>query len=122
MADEQDNVVFRYTDAQAVEDGVLVKTGKTDRVTRPVFEWFAECASVSPEMGQAERDSWADVQSSALISKYGDRARKVYDENIGGGILKIRMCREFGSSSSARTLWLMPNENGGLTLMFPEDY
>ena len=83
----------------------------------------------------------------ALIDENATQAQRVYDENIGGGIWKgtvqLGIEQPKGSTKSAdgrevvtgftegggdadtatdRVVWLMPNELGGLTLMFPSDY
>ncbi len=73
------------------------------------------------------RDNKALALASGLIAREGKTARKVYDEKIGGGIfsifakLKNEKLAELSPVDGTK-LWLLPNENGGLTLMFPEDY
>lgn len=83
-------------------------------------------------------DKKAVAMFRGLIDTRRDLARRVYDENIGGGILSLWPVTS-GTSSDvivhladkdpgelkvmrARKIWLMPNELGGMTLMFPEDY
>lgn len=92
-----------YTDEQALEDGVLVAVTEQDvnRVTRAVFDHFAKPADDSPE--------------------------PVYD--LTPLLEAIRHIRRLTPKDGWRTgeyqgvmLWLIPNEVGGLTLMFPEDY
>src|SRR5258708_5771230 len=43
MAEESENIIFEYTDAQALEDGVLVEVscGAVNRITSAVFYHFA---------------------------------------------------------------------------------
>ncbi len=126
-------VVHTYTDGEAVEDGVLVAVSETDRVTRAAWEWLRE------RMGPAEQPpaewvidlgTWvagsamvdagqrADLRAASaargVIGTNEAQARKVYEENIGGGI--------FTFEHSGMTFWLIPNELGGITMMFPEDY
>jgi hypothetical protein len=78
-------------------------------------------------------DRKALAMSSALIRTHDKQARRVYDENIGGGIHKLYavidglgtisgLQEDLSGPFKFETLWLMPNENGGITLMFPEDY
>jgi hypothetical protein len=75
-------------------------------------------------------DRKAAVLSRGLISTNRQQATRVYNENIGGGIYKAHALENNGqieslteiSSLVNTTLWFVPNENGGITLMFPEDY
>ena len=105
-------VVSRYTDKQAVDDGVLVAVSAKDRVTRNAWSYLG---------GQLERtddDSSGDAIAGDLALRYfrefGLEAIRVYEHNIGGGI--------FSFDVLGRKMWIIPNELGGLTLMFPEDY
>ena len=93
-----------YTDSQAVEDGVLVPVtgeGGTNRVTRAVFDHFTK--------------------------SIGNKGLRITD--ITALMAAIRFMRRLKPDKGWRTgvyqgkkLWLIPNEVGGLTLMFPEDY
>src|SRR5436309_10014128 len=51
--DQEPEVIFTYTDAQAVEDGVLVAVpfAPVNRVTRAVFDHFARPMGTSPATG-----------------------------------------------------------------------
>ncbi len=78
------------------------------------------------------RDKKAAALSIGLIGRDAKMAKRVYDENIGGGIHKVFAHVENGTITEITekesagtgdvTLWMLPNENGGTTLMFPEDY
>src|SRR5713226_4687434 len=93
-----------YTDAQALDDGVLVAVpgeGGVNRVTRTVFDRFAKAS------GDASSDTFdltplLDAIRAMLCINPRDEWR------VG--------------EHQGTTLWLIPNEVGGLTLMFPEDY
>ena len=127
-------VIYSYTDDDAVSDGVLVALDKRDRVTRPVFDWLADNTPLGakPPDGwpvemlgwfgaigtEAERGAKAAALAKGLIGLHGRKAREIYEKNIGGGIWKA----DLAPSGAPRTLWLLPNELGGMTLMFPEDY
>ena len=162
-------IVSTYTDAQAIEDGILVAINREDRVSRPCWEflatkapkgnqppncwpvdlmgWFRaeaikreDALKLIAELGKDEAqqkfermiaDRKALAMASALVRTHGKQAKKVYDENTDGGIYKLFAATdEAGVISELRSqpygkhrvLWLMPNENGGITLMFPEDY
>ena len=78
-----------------------------------------------------------------LIDVNRQQATRIYEENIGGGIWTGYIQQGAGDvitgfdltdsltsiggdgrthSVGDRRVWLIPNEQGGLTLMFPEDY
>lgn len=149
-------VISTYTDGQAVEDGILVAIGPKDRVSRAVWEYLAEHAPLDSQppnrwpvdmlgwfqagkMGKDEAknrivaDKKALSLAKGLISTHASQARRVYEENIGGGVYKLFAHERDGVLDELKAgtlepfagdsvLWLMPNENGGITLMFPEDY
>lgn len=104
---EPENVIFSYTDRQAVEDGVLVPVpgdGNVNRVTRAVFDRFTRSMGNSPVTGAVTDISelMAAIRAVLKVPADSDGWRKL---NYQG-----------------RELWLLPNEVGGSTLMHPEDY
>jgi hypothetical protein len=145
-------VISSYTSEQAVDDGVLVAVTTKDMVTRQVFDFlsrYAAGAEQPPDCWPIELMTWVraaamprevalkliaelgkDGAQAHFKKRIGDnracsmakglidvnlrQAQKVYDDNIGGGIWK--------HEALDRTFWLVPNELGGMTLMFPEDY
>ena len=147
-----DVVIHSYTDEQAVDDGVLVKVGPRDRVTRAVWDFFVQHAPLGlmapqhwpVDLGrwvgalgtEQERDTKAAALALGIMMIHAAAARRVYEQNIGGGIWKCRAVVRNGvlarlevdaeharpPGAEGTTLWLMPNELGGLTLLFPEDY
>ena len=135
-----------YTDDQAVDDGALVAINRKDRVTRPVFEYLAVA---TPEEAQPPscwpvdmmrwfraktKDDKALALAVGLILGRGQIARRIYEHNTGGGIWTAWAVSKDGTlvqlsetepqlkDYEIRKLWLLPNEQGGMTLMFPEDY
>jgi len=110
-------VVSQYTDAQACDDGFLVAIAAKDRVSRAVWDYLCSRVpldNVKPEDIDAKRHDHALFTSGRMVSQNALEARRVYEQNIGGGIFTLI---ELG-----RKFWIMPNELGGVTLMFPEDY
>jgi hypothetical protein len=75
-------------------------------------------------------DRKALAMCRGLIGRDRAQAERVYRDNTDGGILKAHAIENNGqieslteiSSLINTTLWLVPNENDGITLMFPEDY
>ncbi len=134
-----------YTDEQAVDDGVLVALWGADRATRAVWEWL--CGNLEggqpPEAWPVALLAWCEAQTPAgralaalggLIGTYEPQARATYEENRDGGIfrlhaslgdrgqvIRLRTGADVPEESS-RTIWLIPNEVGGMTVLFPEDY
>lgn len=106
MEQEQHNVIFAYTDREALDDGVLVavQRGPVNRVTRAVFDHFTKPMGESPLTGPVTDVTrlMAVLDQMLKLEADGDRWRT--------------------STVEGRTLWLVPNEVEGLTLMFPEDW
>lgn len=162
------DVISVYTDAQAVDDGVLVAINGRDRVTRSVWQSLIERApkdSQPPNRWPVDMTGWfqatkiSKTEAAQLIAKHGldaqkefekaiaerkalalakgiisthaRQAKRVFDEELDGGIYKLFAATTTGGIfdhlsatpvEPSLTLWLLPNENGGTTLMFPEDY
>jgi len=101
------NVIYSYTDRQAVEDGVLVPVdgeGQVNRVTRAVFDHFTESMGSSALTGPV-------IDITPLKEVIREILRASPDED---GWRKLTW--------QGKELWLVPNEVRGLTLMFPDDY
>ncbi len=137
-------VISVYTDADAVDDGVLVDIGGDNRVTTALWEWLVKHTPETPP------DRWpVDLMrfvsgdrplamARGLILAHGDAARRIHEHNVGGGIWsELAIVRDgeivglattptetaaFKGDDLASAIWLLPNEVGGLTLMFPGDY
>jgi len=105
-AQEPENVISAYTDTQALDDGVLVaiRSGPVNRVTRAVFDHFTVSMGSSPVTGP--------------VTDVGRLMRAVE------AMLKLEADGDGWRTGSydGKTLWPTPNEVGGLTLMFPEDW
>ena len=104
---EDYNVIVEYTDQQAVEDGVLVPVngaGGINRVTRAVFDHFAKPIGSSPVTGPVIDITPLMQAIKAMVEMPPDASGW-----RTGGYQGIK-------------LWLVPNDVGGLTLMFPDDY
>lgn len=146
MTEDFDFVISSYDDGQAVEDGFLVPVGKQDRVTRTCWEWMAEKLGDKPPnqwtinlMGYVMAKDGNDralAASGGLLDTHSREAQRIYDENIGGGIFTLwvdeddegikGVYQERDRTEDEREpmtkLWFIPNELGGMTLMFPSDY
>ena len=103
--DQEPEVISRYTDAQALEDGVLVAVdfAPVNRVTRSVFDYFARPIDTSPAKGAVIDITPVRKVIEAMLAVESD-------DGWRSGIYE------------GKNLWLIPNEVKGLTLMFPEDY
>lgn len=106
MEHESDDVIFAYTDAEALADGVLVQidAAPVNRVTRAVFDHFTSLLGSSAVTG-----SVTDI--GALLRAIQAMLAVKPDEDGW-------RCGTY----EGKELWLVPNEVRGLTLMFPEDY
>ena len=106
IAEESEEIISEYTDAQALEDGMLdeVHCGAVNRVTHAVFAHYARLMERLPE-GE-ERFDIAPLTATiqAVLGETPDEdgwRQSMYE---------------------GKELWLVPNEVRGLTLMFPDDY
>ena len=100
-------VIVEYSDKQALEDGVLVSVpgeGKVNRVTRAVFDHFTSSLGSTPLTGEVTD-----------ITRLQEAIRVM---------LKIEPDEDGWRTGvhEGKELWLLPNEVGGLTLLFPGDY
>lgn len=114
------DVIFRYTDADAVQDGVLVQlqtpagadTGH--RITRNALE---ELKRYHRDKAEESEDSFLRYVLLELLPIAGTAA-KLYE---AGGVLKTGY--DFSNVGRGQgVLWYLPNEVGGITIMKPEDY
>lgn len=119
-------VISEYSDAQAVDDGVLVDIGnarldptstrivRNARATVGIFSRFAELS----RRDYSEMDDDGHRENALLSCRLLFRSimRRPADED---GWRKTE-ARQDGESIGE--VWLIPNELGGLTLMLPEDY
>lgn len=98
-------VIYSYSDAEAVRDGVLVvfdlRGSHRDRVTRAV--WHHYTCELFPGLVDVTR-----------LTALWDAVRATTPDEDGW--------RTSYLDAERRSLWMLPNEVGGFTLMFPEDY
>ena len=106
MAQEPENIIASYTDAEAVEDGVLVAMDSlpVNRVTRAVFDYFTRPMGSSPLTGVVIDITPLRRVIQAMLKVEADEDGWREDTYVN------------------KRLWLVPNEVNGLTLMFPEDW
>ena len=130
-------VISEYTDDQAVDDGTLVALGRTNnRITRALFDWLTKVS----EKWDGPPSRWpinfmayiggdkALALCKALIHTQEAEARRIYEHNVDGGIWqrwyvpdRHALVQDEPTTESTK-LWMLPNECGGMTLMFPSDY
>ena len=100
-------MIVEYSDKQALEDGVLVSVpgeGRVNRVTRAVFDHFTSSLGSTARTGEVTD-----------ITRLREAIR---------AMLKIEPDEDGWRTGAyeGKELWLLPNELGGLTLLFPDDY
>lgn len=133
------DTIYSYTDKDAVADGVLIPLTDRCRVTRAVFDFIESRVSkrvplqwpLGPNAAAmfplVDKPEWRTrALLNGLLEHYASAAIKIYDDGsiwhayldaTGSDINAIRP-----GSREGQQLWIMPNELGGLTIMFPEDY
>ena len=141
------DVISTYSDAEAVDDGMIVALTPIDRVTHAVF-----CALEEGDRGDAEGpgmnlpvplmsfiaaknakeravcyavgliDSWRGMAERA------DQAteRSIYSGhlcfNADGMLVSFTEGPRDPGAGDTRKVWFVVNELGGVTLMYPSDY
>lgn len=132
--------ISTYTDAEAVEDGMLVSFG-AHRATSAAFEWIAEHASPERPVTNWPVDLMAFMRATtgreaavamvgALLATEEGVATRIWE--AGGALIRwpeldaageiVTLHETEPAGWEGRVLWFIPNELGGITLMFPEEY
>ena len=101
-----DNIIFSYTADQAIEDGALVHPYPTR------WPWLLITANVHAKCKDTTDGRTYDQRLVPLLMDciMAVQAKKNPEFPI---VLKHTVADE---------VWIMPNEQGGLTVMNPEDY
>ena len=117
---KESDIVSVYTDEQAVEDGVLVRSEGVlpcpfNRVTRAVWDEFTQ--------PMKSKGSVIVMTNTTKLSQLGEAVNRKYK---AGELTEGWVVLEF----EGRKIWAMPNETTyskiapvpGWTIMFPDDY
>lgn len=123
MVFKREDVVYTYTDAQAVKDGVLVNVAgaapfPVNRATRAVWDHFTSPIGKMP-VGFGGSPV-TDISRFSSLAEEVEKRIKAGDLKDGWVIMQFE----------GRDIWAMPNETtyshirqvSGWTIMFPEDY
>ena len=99
------NVIFSYTDAEALQDGVLFgveeySRHKVNRVTANVYTWLGGFIN---EEGFPQQ--YRELEDVAIEALHESKDKDLVEFQYKG-----------------KRFWFMDNEVGGKTIMFPEDY
>ena len=117
---KESDIVSVYTDEQAVEDGVLVRSEGVlpcpfNRVTRAVWDEFTQ--------PMKSKGSVIVMTNTTKLSRLGEAVNRKYK---AGDLTEGWVVLEF----EGHKIWAMPNETTyskiapvpGWTIMFPDDY
>ena len=117
---KESDIVSVYTDEQAVEDGVLVRSEGVlpcpfNRVTRAVWDEFTQ--------PMKSKGSVIVMTNTTKLSRLGEAVNRKYK---AGELTEGWVVLEF----EGHKIWAMPNETTyskiapvpGWTIMFPDDY
>jgi len=125
-----DNVIYRYSDQDAVDDGVLIDVSESVKITRG--RWFVtqgvHCAieniddvrTYDQKMIPLVMDAMFIVDAKILdIMKKLDKAQITVDDLIDNqGDL---FCSGLEGNVTGQDVWIGMNSSGGYTLMFPSE-
>lgn len=100
-----DNIIFSYTADQAIKDGVLVHPYPTR------WPWLLITANVHEKCGSQEGRTY----DQALVPLLMDCIMAVQSKKNPEFPIVLK-------HTVAGEVWVMPNEQGGMTVMNPEDY
>ena len=105
MTVNDDNIIFGYGADQAIEDGVLVHPYPQR------WPWLLITAGIHAQCqsqeGRTYDQSLVPLLMDCIMAVQADRKKDppiVLEHTVAG------------------TVWIMPNEKGGMTVMNPEDY
>jgi len=113
MSFEDKDVIYSYTDQQAVNDGFIHRLNETDRITDNAF------MDLNKKYDHYETNKELLDFISFELRILKPYAIKKYNQ---GGILKTNYDFKVGNYKHSQILWFMPNENKGITVMKPSDY
>lgn len=117
---DDNNIIYEYTDEQAIDDGVLVdvrdqrlylsiptasKTNQLRLIDRITSNLVAELAPMSVE------DILATIDNELVKADYSDL-----------GLIKMENTVFIPANQTIHEIWIMPNERGNYTIMLPSDY
>lgn len=110
-----DEVIFEYTDEQALADGLLVEFnhGNIDRVTRAVFDKYVWRKPAFVQGRKTERLDFRPLKRIAQLAM-GEIELEAWEVHKQRKVTILENGNE--------RLFCMKNERGKFTLMFPEDY
>ena len=113
--------IYRYTDDQAIDDGILVpfKVESKDtrhRITRNALDTLASYYRNHGYAAYQERDF-----TRFFFAELLPLIPHAHETYCAGSILETNY--DFSTSTrDDQVLWYVPNELGGVTMMLPEDY
>ena len=115
--------IYSYGDEQAVEDGVLVPFKANDRDTGHRITSSANEA-LKDHCSKKGYEDYGDPQFlQFFFCELLPLVKEAVKEYEKGGILKTNYDFKVKEDPPpSETLWYVPNENCGITIMKPEDY
>lgn len=140
------DIISKYTDEDAIDDGQIIAVNKRDRMTNGVFAFLSRAATDldarPPSCWPVPMLDWfrakdPDAKAVALAHGFIEENRKAADvpppadfftayfiTDANGRLTgSLRAVGEGVEGGAHKRVWLVPNdETHGLTLMFPSEY
>ncbi|MBI4446880.1 MAG: hypothetical protein HY645_13365 [Acidobacteria bacterium] len=115
------DVIYEYTDEQAVADGVLIPfiVNEKDTHHRITSNAYHELTEHYEQQGYEYDDA---RYLGFFLHELLPLAPAAVREYQAGGILKTDYDFRVVKREQGEILWYLPNEIGGVTMMKPEDY
>jgi len=110
---EEKDLIYSYTDQQAINDGVIIPLNDKNRITNNAFT----ALNKKYDHYETNKELLDFIQFELnILVPY---AHKKYNRL---GILQTDYNFKVGNFKHSQRLWFIPNENKGITIMKPEDY
>jgi hypothetical protein len=135
-------IISRYSDAQALDDGCLVALNRRDRATGTIMAWLEDhlpTGAAPPSCWPVDMMGWfagktpqarAKAAADGLVAQWGPIAKRAPGARLslyaltsgaGGWIASLESAPPEDARSGVQRFILAVNECDGVTLMLPED-
>ena len=118
-------LISSYTDEQGVADGVLYNiSGRLDPFSKRVIRGARATAGIVAKFSEINRQMFPEMSADGILENAILDARLTYRAMLRQPADEDGWRKTEGRANgdSIGEVWLVPNENGSMTLMLPEDY
>jgi hypothetical protein len=126
---QPEDVISIYSDADAVEDGILVAVTKKDRVSVAVFEYLAKNTPLGAEppanwpvdlMGWFQADKVSKTEALKIVAEHGKDAQEKFEEKVRDNKALALAKGIIGRDASTAKRIYDANIGGGIYALYPK--